>query len=993
MFKKRCKAVSIGLIFTFIFAAAVSALHVKNVQAAGGEFPKMAPAQTLYVYDIRNDTAEAKLAALVLQGLINQGSAKIYVLTRESNLDQTWLDESGKSYQTVSLLSGSNPGLRTMYRDYSTLVNKLIVWEGSRDWTFNIAMMKGSLENGLPVTDAIKNSLIAEFGSKPAEDIRLNWAGRVEAYDWALDNLMPSLDKRILFSAGLRTPDWTGYPWNIFDYAVASKSFAFYLDPRIPAERDEIVKIIQRGGYPPGTPVLGYAPNADDLNDYTNPYGVGYVVSDYYSNGSVWSSFANKTYSQPAGAAVEAQPGKVYVSITASDGDNLQYDQQLINQFQNATAGQVPVGITIAPVLQELGSPILDYFYSRTGSNIELVAGPSGYQFIYPEKYSSSGYATWLTRNRQWLIDAGIHTSQIWHSPINSVSHKQMADSLVGSGVTGLLRGDDGAPINAYHGIYTVPQGHMVTQYGDIYNVLSNVPMDPAKPVFHNIYPILAYYGMDANGQSVFFDRLKAEVDRLNQDYPGKFVFLKPQDQVATINKLNTNIKGVSFDANNSDKETIYIYEDNFSAMDNGHRYADLTGNWIYKFDLADDADHATLTMDIAGNYVIDVSKDGVNWSAAANAQGDLSRITINSDLSGWLSNNSSKTIYVRFSDGTPQDGNGPSLYHLTVSTEITNVSFATPSYLDNQFMIQNTGSIDNDHRYADETRQFIYKFDLENGINNAALTMDIAGNYVVDVSKDGMNWSPAANAYGNLSRTTINSSLSGWLVNNPSKTIYVRFTDGTPQDGHGPSLYHLAISADQIAPATTDNAPSGWVNQDTTVTFSASDSGSGVKATRYTVNGGAEQSGTSVTFTTDGVHTLVYWSVDNAGNIEAPRTAAIKVDKTAPSLTVQLDKPILWPPNHKMATLHAELNSNDAASGVASVILSSIESNEPDRDPSDIEADTGTAASSFALRAERSGSGAGRIYTVIYTVTDNANNKTDTIATVTVPHDQSGKQ
>jgi hypothetical protein len=792
MLKRRVVSLALAL----IMAATTSiTLQAESALATGSTFPKMETADTLYVYDIRNDSAEAKLAALTLQGLINQSSAEVYVLTREKNLDQMWLDESGKSYTPVTLVTGSNPGLRTMYRDYQTLIDKLIVWEGSKDWTFNIALMKGALEAGLPVTDSIRSSLISEFGSQTVEDIRSNWNGRVDAYEWAVDHLMPSLDKRILFSAGLRLPDWVGYPWNIFDYAVASKSFTFYLDPRNPDEYDVLLHIIQEGGYPPGTSVLGYAPNSDDLNAYTNPLGVGYVVSDFYSNGSVWSSFENKTYTQPAGAAVEAEPGKVYVSITASDGDNLQYAQQLIDYFQDPAMGDVPVGITIAPVLRELGSPILDYLYAEKGNNIELVAGPSGYQFIYPDHYSSSGYEAWLDNNKQWLTDTGIHTANVWRMPINSVYHKQMVDSLAGSGVTGILRGDDIQPINAYHGIYTISQGNMLMNDGDIYNILSNISADASQPVFHNLYPILAYYGVDANGEAVFFERLKEEIDRLQQDFPGKYVFLKPQDIVATIDQLNTDIQGVSFAANNSDKETLHIYEDQFSNLDNGHRFADGDTSWVYKFDLADDIDRATLSLDIGGDYEVDISKDGTNWSGAARANGNINRTTVESDLSGWLINNPSKIIYVKFTDGSPLDGNGPSLYHLTLSSEISGISLTTPSYLDNQFIVQNTGAIDNDHRYADENRVIVYKFDLTDDVTDATLAMDIAGDYVVDVSSDGINWITAANANGNLSRTTVTSNLSGWLVSNPSKIVYVKFRDGSPLDGHGPSLYHLNVS------------------------------------------------------------------------------------------------------------------------------------------------------------------------------------------------------
>jgi len=662
------KIIVIGLIGIIIVAGAIAALQGRTKEEVDSTFPKMKPADTLYVYDIRNDSAEAKLAALTLQGLINQSSAKVYVLTREKNLDQMWLDESGKSYTPVTLIQGTNPGLSTLYRDYQNLITKFIVWEGSKDWTFNLALMKGALEGGLPVTDTIRSSLISAFGSKPSEDIRTNWSGRVEAYDWAIEHLMPSLNKRILFSAGLREPDWAGYPWNVFDYAVASKSFTFYLDPRNPDEYAVLVRIIQGGDYTPGTAVLGYAPNADDLNEYTNPHGVGYVVSDFFSNGSVWSSFESKTYTQPAGVAIQAEPGKVYVSITTSDGDNLQYAQQLMDYFQDPAMGDIPIGITIPPVLREIGSPILDYLYAHKGDNIELVAGPSGYQFIYPSHYSSSGYKTWLNENKKWLTGAGVHTANVWRIPLNSVYHKQMVDSLAGSGVTGILRGDDVQPINAYHGVYTLSQGNMLTRGGEIYSILSSVSEDDEHPVFYNLYPILAFYGVDDNGKAVFFERLKDEVTRLQQDFPGKYIFLKPKDLVATIDKLNTDLQGASLEANNSSVETMYLYEDNDSAMDNGYRYAGGDASWVYKFNLEDDIDQAMLKMDISGNYSVDVSKDGINWSAAMKASGSSGRSSVESSLSDWLNDNPSKTIYVRFKSGDPQDENGMILYTLSIN-------------------------------------------------------------------------------------------------------------------------------------------------------------------------------------------------------------------------------------------------------------------------------------------------------------------------------------
>ncbi|WP_193747774.1 carbohydrate-binding protein [Neobacillus niacini] len=196
----------------------------------------------------------------------------------------------------------------------------------------------------------------------------------------------------------------------------------------------------------------------------------------------------------------------------------------------------------------------------------------------------------------------------------------------------------------------------------------------------------------------------------------------------------------------------------------------------------------------------------------------------------------------------------------------------------------------------------------------------------------------------------------------------------------------------DQEAPTTTDNAPTGWVNEDVTVLLNATDNGTGVASTHYIVNDGEEQTGNSVVFTKEGVHTLTYWSVDKAGNVEQRHTVTVKIDKTAPTLKIELDPSILWPANHKMVKVNATLDSSDTLSGVKSVVLTSITSNEPESIDGDIQAKLGSEDTSFSLRATRSGEGTGRVYTITYTATDHAGNQRKATATVTVPHDQSWK-
>jgi Chitobiase/beta-hexosaminidase C-terminal domain len=105
-------------------------------------------------------------------------------------------------------------------------------------------------------------------------------------------------------------------------------------------------------------------------------------------------------------------------------------------------------------------------------------------------------------------------------------------------------------------------------------------------------------------------------------------------------------------------------------------------------------------------------------------------------------------------------------------------------------------------------------------------------------------------------------------------------------------------IKLDNVAPATTiattPAAPDGtnnWFKRaSVTFTLAATDATSGVANRFYTVDGGGQQtySGT-VTISTQGDHTLTYWSVDNAGNTETANTTHIKLDNVGPANSLAL--------------------------------------------------------------------------------------------------------
>ena len=107
----------------------------------------------------------------------------------------------------------------------------------------------------------------------------------------------------------------------------------------------------------------------------------------------------------------------------------------------------------------------------------------------------------------------------------------------------------------------------------------------------------------------------------------------------------------------------------------------------------------------------------------------------------------------------------------------------------------------------------------------------------------------------------------------------------------------------------------------------------------------------------------------------------------TPPTLSVSVSPDSLWPPNHKYRDVEASfVTSNDGAV----VTLLSVTSNEPDDGLGDGDAANDIVIvdnDSFQLRAERSGAGSGRIYTITYQATNTCGATVTATATVTVPH------
>lgn len=142
----------------------------------------------------------------------------------------------------------------------------------------------------------------------------------------------------------------------------------------------------------------------------------------------------------------------------------------------------------------------------------------------------------------------------------------------------------------------------------------------------------------------------------------------------------------------------------------------------------------------------------------------------------------------------------------------------------------------------------------------------------------------------------------------------------------------------------------------------------------------------------------VTYTATDDDGNLSSCSATVTVEDTTPPVITMELNRDHLWPPNHKMANVSATVEVTDICDANPTFVLVSITADEPINGPGDGNtepdwdgADLGTDDVDFRLRAERAGEGDGRVYTVLYRVSDDAGNEADASATVTVAHDQAG--
>ncbi|MCW2879482.1 MAG: yliI 2 [Sphaerisporangium sp.] len=166
----------------------------------------------------------------------------------------------------------------------------------------------------------------------------------------------------------------------------------------------------------------------------------------------------------------------------------------------------------------------------------------------------------------------------------------------------------------------------------------------------------------------------------------------------------------------------------------------------------------------------------------------------------------------------------------------------------------------------------------------------------------------------------TVNTTLADAPAG--SGKLYVTSTGGVDVDSF---TFQGEGAADRTPPTVTatlnpaqPNGDNGWYTGNVTLAVTATDNGT-VSSRQYSLNGGTTwlNANNAITLSAEGVNEVRYRATDNGGNVSQVGIATVRIDKTAPTLSVSGVESKTYGDS---ASITPVFSASDATSGTASV-------------------------------------------------------------------------
>lgn len=329
--------------------------------------PTLGPAT---VIDIRNESADRKLLAATLQGVVNRTEARIYLVgARGPSEDQHWLDV----YTSRGLINiTATVDLNAALQQFKSELAGYVLATDAEPWTINTATSVAGATGGVVATPNTVGVLQAE-GLTQIADHRGTWTDAATAYAAIADQYRGSLAYQ---GVAIQQAD-RHQPRDLY---VQQGILTLYTRPS-QADFDRVYRIIET--FPAARPVYGYV--ADDGVEEVQAVarlaqtGRFLVPTDTTDNLSFHIAVggAQRELPPPVPADVaQCTADTVNVTISFSDGDNMVIPESYYprsNYWGSSRRGELPMGWGISPSAAVLMPAIWDSYVADVGSADEIV--------------------------------------------------------------------------------------------------------------------------------------------------------------------------------------------------------------------------------------------------------------------------------------------------------------------------------------------------------------------------------------------------------------------------------------------------------------------------------------------------------------------------------------------------------------------------------------------------------------------------------------------
>jgi hypothetical protein len=403
-------------------------------------FPATAPTQD-FIYLQTNPPEERYLFAS-LKGIVNMTQPRIFVYDGDAFAEgpYTWMQSLGLSW-----VEHADPWtLVTKYRDE---IEGLIVYDPAQIHTVNLATALAKDRKALIASPALLATLQAPPYNFPVLlDLRGQFTSKLQVYQTLFDTYWPTMDHRLLI--GL---DPAVHQGSLREYAAALGAAVIWLNPVEPGESELLNSFL--ASMPAGANHMGWWPDEGQGITRASAYGITTIASDFCANLTVHSGMPRTINVKPIPPKPKLQ-NKIYVAFILSDGDNLQYVEHRMRMFwSDPSRGTVPIGWTVSPAMVDAMPGALNYFHQSATENDNLISGPSGYGYTYPNLWpNQSALNQFVAKTEEYNNKAGLRIITVWNginvgiSQNDGETYAKYAPSLLG--ITGQ---NTGGPLSIYN--------------------------------------------------------------------------------------------------------------------------------------------------------------------------------------------------------------------------------------------------------------------------------------------------------------------------------------------------------------------------------------------------------------------------------------------------------------------------------------------------------------------------------------------------------------